>query len=363
MSIVQIIQAAQSGGGVAASTAQARRMRYVLLEFDPHIRLAFDLGEKQARGSDDEVVIIRRQRRIVARELEATIALDRDRQFIAQRNRRHQRFDFMESVVAPAQDSKGKIDLRRSGKLHKIRSCRRNAMHPQEPSGPREKLIVALDVPTRADAVELVRQLSPHVGFFKVGLQLFVAEGPDVVKAVRDAGGRVFLDLKLHDIPQTVARAIESAARLGAEMLTIHLTGGREMIEAACAVCPKEILLLGVSVLTSASWETLRGVGVGSSVEEQVLRLARLGIDAGVGGVVASPHEVAAIRRLGVATLKIVTPGVRPAGADVGDQQRVMTPSAAIAAGADFLVIGRPIIADVSPRDAAARILDEINGR
>lgn len=216
----------------------------------------------------------------------------------------------------------------------------------------RERIIVALDVPTREEALALVRQLSPHPGLFKVGLQLYTATGPEIVRAVRDLGGRVFLDLKLHDIPNTVARAIESASSLGTEMLTLHLSGGRAMIEAAVRAARQEMLLLGVTILTSADDVTLREAGVNSSMQEQVLRLAKLGVESGIVGLIASPHELVALRSAHGAKIKIVTPGIRPTGSPAGDQKRAMTPAEALQAGADFLVIGRPIIAASDPRGA-----------
>ena len=229
-------------------------------------------------------------------------------------------------------------------------------------TNPRERIIVALDVSTRDAALLLVRALSPHAGLFKIGLQLYTAAGPDVVRAAGDLGGRIFLDLKLHDIPNTVARAVESASSLGVEMLTLHLSGGRAMIEAATQATKPETRLLGVTVLTSANETTLRETGVSSSIEEQVLRLARLGVEAGVNGIVASAQEARALRQAFGASLGIVTPGIRPIGSDAADQQRVTTPAAALAAGADYLVIGRPITAAQDPRAAIERIAAELLG-
>ncbi|MEO6970452.1 MAG: orotidine-5'-phosphate decarboxylase [Chthoniobacterales bacterium] len=222
---------------------------------------------------------------------------------------------------------------------------------------PRERIIVALDLPTRAEALALVRQLSPHPGLFKIGLQLYTAAGPEMIRAVRDLGGRVFLDLKLHDIPNTVGRAVESAGSLGVEMLTLHLSGGRAMIEAAVRAARPEMLLLGVTVLTSADDATLREVGVVTTMEEQVLRLARLGVESGVQGFVASPHELGPLRAAHGAKIKIVTPGIRQTGSPAGDQKRTMTPAEALKAGADFLVIGRPITAAPDPRAALEQIV------
>ncbi|MEO5754076.1 MAG: orotidine-5'-phosphate decarboxylase [Chthoniobacterales bacterium] len=222
---------------------------------------------------------------------------------------------------------------------------------------PSERIIVALDLPTAEAALGLVKNLSPHAGLFKIGLQLYTAAGPEIVRAVRDLGGRIFLDLKLHDIPNTVGRAVESAGSLGVEMLTVHLSGGRTMIEAAVKAAPTEMLLLGVTVLTSSDESTLRETGVTSSVEEQVVRLAQLGADCGVGGLVASPLELSALRRALGAEIKIVTPGIRPASAAANDQKRATTPAEALKGGADFLVIGRPITAASDPRAALEQIV------
>lgn len=225
---------------------------------------------------------------------------------------------------------------------------------------PRARLIVALDLPTRFAALDIARQLSPHPGLLKIGLQLFITAGPDIVRAVRDLGSRVFLDLKLHDIPNTVGRAVESGDSLGVEMLTIHLGGGRAMIEAAVEAAPPQMLLLGVTVLTSSDEATLRETGVATTVEAQVTRLAELGVEAGLRGLVASPHELRALRAAHGEKVKIVTPGIRPAGADVNDQKRAMTPAEALAAGADYLVIGRPITAAPDPRAALDRIVADV---
>jgi orotidine-5'-phosphate decarboxylase len=223
-----------------------------------------------------------------------------------------------------------------------------------------DKIIVALDVPTPAEAINLVRDLSPEISFFKIGLQLFTAAGPEIVREVLGSGAKVFLDLKLHDIPNTVARAVESAADLGVQMLSIHLSGSSEMIRAAVSARHKGLSILGVTVLTSATPDTLREVGVADNVEAQVLRLAKLGVAAGIDGLVASPHEVEVLRPQFGDEIKIVTPGVRPGWAETSDQMRIMTPREALQVGADLLVIGRPIIAHRSPREAVAKILKEI---
>ncbi len=203
-----------------------------------------------------------------------------------------------------------------------------------------ENIIVALDLPTKKEALELVEKLDSQISFFKIGLQLYTAEGPEIVRAVSSTGSKVFLDLKLHDIPNTVARAVESAGRLGAQMLTVHLSGGSEMIRAATTARANNMLLLGVTVLTS-------------------LRLAKLGVDAGIDGVVASPDEIKPLRREFAHKMKIVVPGIRPSGAEANDQKRTMTPRESLEAGADYLVIGRPITTHPNPCEAVAKILAE----
>jgi orotidine-5'-phosphate decarboxylase len=225
-----------------------------------------------------------------------------------------------------------------------------------------DKMIVALDVATKEKALELVDTLRDTISFFKIGLQLYTAEGPEIVRAVLLTGSKVWLDLKLHDIPNTVARAVESASNLSVRMLTIHLSGGSEMIRAAVAARPNNMLLLGVTVLTSATEQTLREIGTADNVDDQVLRLSKLGVEGGVDGVVASPREIKLLRGKFSDKIKIVVPGIRPSWSEAGDQKRVMSPREALDAGADYLVIGRPIIAHPKPREAAFKILDELNG-
>jgi len=223
-----------------------------------------------------------------------------------------------------------------------------------------DKIIVALDVPTKEEAADLVEKLGDQISFFKIGLQLYTAEGPEIVRAVSATGCKVWLDLKLHDIPNTVARAVESASRLGVQMLTIHLSGGTEMIRAATAARANNILILGVSVLTSATEQTLREIGISDKIDDQVLRLANLGVEAGIDGVVASPHEIKTLRAAFGHKIKIVVQGIRPTWAEPGDQKRFMTPRDALDAGADYIGIGRPITAHRNPPEAVAKILDEL---
>jgi len=223
-----------------------------------------------------------------------------------------------------------------------------------------DKIIVALDIATKEKALDLVEELRDEISFFKVGLQLYTAEGPEIVRAVLAAGSKVWLDLKLHDIPNTVARAVESASHLGVQMLTIHLSGGSEMIRAATGARTNDIMILGVTVLTSATEQTLREIGIADTVADQVLRLARLGTQAGIDGVVASPHEIKALRDEFGDKIKIAVQGIRPSWAEPGDQKRFMTPREALEAGADYIGIGRPITAHRNPQEAVAKILDEL---
>jgi orotidine-5'-phosphate decarboxylase len=223
-----------------------------------------------------------------------------------------------------------------------------------------DKIIVALDVATKDKALKLVEQIRGEISFFKIGLQLYTAEGPEIVRAVLATGAKVWLDLKLYDIPNTVARAVGSASILGVQMLTIHLSGGSEMIRAATDARSNHMLLLGVTVLTSATEQTLQEVGITDKVDDQVLRLARLGVEAGIDGLVASPHEIKSLRREFADRIKIAVQGIRPTWAEPGDQKRFMTPRQAIEAGADYIGIGRPISTHRNPREAVAKILSEL---
>lgn len=225
----------------------------------------------------------------------------------------------------------------------------------------RDRLIVALDVPGATEARTLLARLAGHVGMFKVGSQLFTAAGPDLVHEIVGRGERVFLDLKFHDIPNTVAGAVSSASRLGVSFLDVHGLGGQAMLEAAVGALPAMgTRLLAITVLTSHDEATLGQIGLNGSVGESVRRLAHLAKDAGLDGVVASPQEVHLIREECGDDFLIVTPGIRPAGSAVGDQARPATPAAALAAGADYLVVGRPITAAEDPASAADAIVQEM---
>ena len=233
----------------------------------------------------------------------------------------------------------------------------------------RNPLVVALDVDSAAQALALVEQLRGVAGMFKVGKQLFTAAGPDIVRQIIALGESVFLDLKFHDIPNTVAKAGIEAARLGVSIFNVHASGGSQMLRAVAqevaATAAKESwarpLILGVTVLTSQTPEAFAELGIARTLGEQVIHLAKLCDAAGLDGVVASPHEIAPIRQVVTnPNFVVLTPGVRPAGAALNDQARVMTPGEAIKAGASFLVVGRPIIAATDPRAAAQKIIEEI---
>ena len=230
----------------------------------------------------------------------------------------------------------------------------------------KEKIIFALDFDSFNAARQWVTLLAGRVGMFKVGKQLFTAQGPDIVRMIRDSGGELFLDLKYHDIPNTVAMASLEAARLGVRLFNLHALGGYEMMSRTMDTLSREFpdgkraKVLAVTILTSSTEETLREVGIDLPVAEMVVKLALLAKKAGIDGVVASPLEIPLIRAACGNDFLIVTPGVRPAFAATDDQKRVMTPGQAVAAGADYLVIGRPIAAAPDPLQAVEAIVDEI---
>ena len=229
----------------------------------------------------------------------------------------------------------------------------------------RKRLIVALDVPDAASATRLVDQLEGSCQWFKVGLELFVSAGPAVIEPLAARGYSVFLDLKLYDIPNTVAGAVRSAASLGVKMMTLHAAGGPAMLGAARnalegVATPPE--LLAVTVLTSMDQAQVNAVGLDRSPAEQVAVLARMGLEAGIRGFVCSPQEVAALRTLTGPEGVLVVPGIRPAGAAIGDQKRIATPADALRQGASFLVVGRPITQAPEPAKAAEAILTEMAG-
>ncbi|HEV2692065.1 MAG TPA: orotidine-5'-phosphate decarboxylase [Verrucomicrobiae bacterium] len=229
-------------------------------------------------------------------------------------------------------------------------------------------IIAALDVPTAEQALKLAEQIAPAVGAFKIGKELFVSAGPDIVKRVRATGASVFLDLKFHDIPNTVAKAVAAATRLDVQMLTIHTSGGGEMMHAAeqsAQATAKSLgltapLVLGVTVLTSSTNETLGEIGCAADTEAQVLRLAQLAVKSGLRGLVCSPLEIIALRKILPAHIQLVTPGIRTGAEKADDQKRTLTPREAMTAGASWLVIGRPIYAAENPRAAAEKILESL---
>ncbi len=232
----------------------------------------------------------------------------------------------------------------------------------------RNPIIVALDVPTAEAAMKLVEQLAPVCGGFKVGSELYTSAGPDIVRRIRGLGAPVFLDLKFHDIPNTVAKAVSAAVQLDVQMLTVHASGGVEMLKAAEHVaqeCASQLghappLVLGVTVLTSLDTAALSQIGLDPNVSRQVGRLANLATQAGLRGLVCSPREVAEVRQLVPASTQLVIPGIRAQTAPADDQKRTLTAREALALGANWLVIGRPICAAADPRAAAEKILKEI---
>jgi orotidine-5'-phosphate decarboxylase len=233
----------------------------------------------------------------------------------------------------------------------------------------RNPIIAALDVPTAEHALQLAEQIAPAVGAFKIGSELFTAAGPDIVKKIRATGASVFLDLKFHDIPNTVAKSVIAAVQLDVQMLTVHTSGGFEMLKAAEQAAEEVAwklgrippLVLGVTVLTSLDIAALREIGLDVNVEYQVRRLATVATKAGLRGLVCSPQEVAKLRQTIPPAMQLVTPGIRTGAEMADDQKRTLTPREAIQAGANWLVIGRPIYAAENPRAAAEKILESIS--
>jgi orotidine-5'-phosphate decarboxylase len=225
------------------------------------------------------------------------------------------------------------------------------------------RLIAAIDAPDRAACDALVGKLGGVPSWIKLGLELFCAEGPSVVRHYVDQGAHVMLDLKLHDIPETVARATARVATLGAGLLTVHAAGGKAMLQGAVKAAREggHTKILAITVLTSLDEQDLAQIGAQGPIGELVKRRAQLAIESGCDGIVASPHEVAAVRAFAPKDFLIVTPGVRPAGAAAGDQKRVMTPREARAAGADLVVVGRPLRDAADPAAAARAVVDELS--
>lgn len=234
----------------------------------------------------------------------------------------------------------------------------------QRSDDPRQRLIVALDVSSAGAAQKIVAAVGDSALTYKVGMQLYTAEGPQVVKDLIASGRQVFLDLKYHDIPNTVGAAVAEAAKLGVGMLTVHASGSTKMLQAAAEAARSrpEMMVLAVTVLTSMNGKDLETIGLGGSLEESVVRLARIALGSGCQGIVTSAREASAVRKELGDGFAIVTPGVRPAGSAVGDQVRVVTPAQAIAAGASHIVVGRPITEAPDPAGAAKAILGEMGG-
>ena len=230
---------------------------------------------------------------------------------------------------------------------------------------PRQRLIVALDVSTAAAAQKIVAAVGDSALTYKVGMQLYTAEGPQVVRDLVASGRRVFLDLKYHDIPNTVGAAVSEAAKLGVSMLTVHASGGNKMLRAAvdAAKVRPELIVLAITVLTSMDGDDLETIGMQGTVKESVVRLATIALANGCQGVVSSAREASALRTELGDRFAIVTPGVRPAGSSVGDQVRVVTPAEAIGAGASHIVVGRPITDAADPAAEAKAILAQMGGR
>lgn len=232
----------------------------------------------------------------------------------------------------------------------------------------KDRLVVALDVDSRQQALSLVDQLKDFVGLFKIGSQLFTSNGPSLVSEIVKQGAKVFLDLKYHDIPNTVASAVVAAMRLGVSICNVHALGGSEMMRQVKDQCENiaarenltKPIILAVTVLTSHNQDSINKIGINEPLSDLVVRLAKLTAESGLDGVVASAHEISLVRKAVASPFVILTPGLRPSWADHQDQKRVMTPEEALQAGADYLVIGRPIIAHNSPASAAQEILSSL---
>ncbi len=227
----------------------------------------------------------------------------------------------------------------------------------------KEKIILVLDVSSREEAMKLVRPLYEHVGMFKVGMQLFTAEGPSLVREIVDLGGKVFLDLKFHDIPNTVSHGVLEAAKLGVSLMTIHAAGGRAMMETVAKELKDKFgnrkpMVVAVTVLTSLNDTGLAEVGIARPMTQQVVAMAKLAEECGIAGVVCSPQEIQLVRRAAGPDFKIVTPGIRMPGQAANDQQRLATPREALTAGADYIVVGRAVTAAPDPRSALNALVE-----
>jgi orotidine-5'-phosphate decarboxylase len=229
----------------------------------------------------------------------------------------------------------------------------------------KDKILLVLDVSSREEAMKLVRPLYEHVGMFKVGMQLFTAEGPSLVREIVDLGGKVFLDLKFHDIPNTVSHGVLEAAKLGVSLMTIHAAGGRVMMETVAKELQDKFgsrrpMVVAVTVLTSLNDAGLAEVGIARPMAEQVVAMAKLAEECGIAGVVCSPQEIQLVRRAAGPDFKIVTPGIRMPGQSANDQQRLATPREALTAGADYIVVGRAVTAAPDPRSALDALMQSV---
>jgi orotidine-5'-phosphate decarboxylase len=229
----------------------------------------------------------------------------------------------------------------------------------------KEKILLVLDVSSREEAMKLVRPLYEHVGMFKVGMQLFTAEGPSLVREIVDLGGKVFLDLKFHDIPNTVSHGVLEAAKLGVSLMTIHAAGGRAMMETVAKELQDKFgnrkpMVVAVTVLTSLNDTALAEVGIARPMAQQVVAMAKLAEECGIAGVVCSPQEIHLVRQAAGPNFKIVTPGIRMPGQSANDQQRLATPREALAAGADYIVVGRAVTAARDPRGALDALIQSV---
>jgi orotidine-5'-phosphate decarboxylase len=226
---------------------------------------------------------------------------------------------------------------------------------------PRDRLIVALDRSDRTEILRLADAIGDSVGWLKVGLQAFVSNGPGIVRELKQRGPRIFLDLKFHDIPNTTGNAVSAAMAAGADMTNVHAAGGRMMLASAARAAGEKVILLGVTVLTSLGDDELEAVGFTGDARSNVVRLSRLCAESGIHGVVASPLEITAIRESCGDDFLIVTPGIRGIDDNADDQKRTLAPAEALARGADYIVVGRPITAAPDPRSTALRIVEQIS--
>jgi orotidine-5'-phosphate decarboxylase len=229
----------------------------------------------------------------------------------------------------------------------------------------KEKILLVLDVSSKEEAMKLVRPLYEHVGMFKVGMQLFTAEGPSLVREIVDLGGKVFLDLKFHDIPNTVSHGVLEAAKLGVSLMTIHAAGGRAMMETVAKELQDKFgsrkpMVVAVTVLTSLNEAGLAEVGLARPMSQQVVAMAKLAEECGIAGVVCSPQEIHLVRQAVGPNFKIVTPGIRMPGQSANDQQRLATPREALTAGADYIVVGRAVTASPDPRQALDALIQSV---